>query len=1023
MKRISKYIYTLFIVCIFLAVPSFAQKTNNNTNRIVDVYNQPIQNALIKSISGDYVSKTNIDGFFDVPVSWHDDYVIISAVGYKDKKMAVADLITGLNIQLEEDVHQMGGEVSFGRSSYSKESITGAVASVSGKELEKTATNIFFESMPGRLPGLTVQQSISGLTYQGLLNFEKSIRGRSSINGKNPLVVIDGFMAPTQWVEFLSANEVESVSVLKDASATAMYGIKGANGVIVIKTKRGYTGKLKVDAYTDFSLQQHTKKALFVNSAKYAELRNEAAERDGKGPYSQFSQNDIDMFRDGTNPAYPNNNWYDMFVKDIALRQRVGINVQGGKEKFRYFSNLSFTHQGGLFKVADEPGRDYNPDPRTFIGNFRTNVDITFSEIISGYMNFTGNLKKELLAGGYYNWDIYRNIMYQPPTMFGPLSPVNEDETISNQVMTIDGLDLPAYGMINRSGYRTYIETNVIAQAGVKFKLDFLTKGLSAGIDMGYQTYLRNETGTNQDFIRVIRQGSDYSDMNNFKRYTTHENTPLSYNKSSFFNYYLNLRANIDYLRYWGNHMVNATAGTTYLIQETDATGNDNKILPYKHQLFNMSALYGYKNKYFIKADLGYAGSEQFHKDHRYTVLPVGSLAWILSNEEFFNFKPVSLLKLRASYGLSANDQLGDARFLYLDNIRSDGNELERGNKRIEAEKIKKLNIGIDAGLFDMFTINFDYFSDRIDNMLIGMAGKIPEYQGIPLQYYPKYNEGRMKNEGYEIGVAFHKQLSKDFSMFIQANYMHTSNKVLNINESSLGDDYAYPRRSEGYPIGTIWGYQIDKSNGNGIFNSEQELIDRNLSYSFGTPRVGDFIYKDLNADGKIDEKDKAPLGNSIPQNEFTLNGNFRWKNWEMSFLFQGLSKFYQCVSGVGVYEYESKGVFSDLHMHAWTPERYANGEKITYPALSLTRSTNHESNDFFLSDRSFLRLRNIELAYNLPHSWMDKLKMDNIRIALNIQNLFTIDNMISKYLDPEMARMNEFQPFRTYNLSLSATF
>ncbi len=836
--------------------------------------------------------------------------------------------------------------------------------------------------------------------------------------------MIDGVIAPTQYIEFISPKEIESISVLKDASATAAYGIQGSAGMIVITTRRGYEGKLHVEGYADQSFQQMTRRPLMVNSSQYARLRNEAGERDGLGPYSQFSQEEIDLFESGDDPRYPNNNWFDDYIKDFVMRQRVGVNVAGGTNRFRYYSNLSFVHQNEPLIIADEADRKYDPTPNVNIGNFRTNMDVKFNDYISGYMRLTGNVKREVLAGGYMGWTIYNQIFHQPPTMYGPLSPINEeDPEMSEQVVTVDGLDSPVYGMLNRSGYRTVIETNILAQTGLNMNLDFITPGLSISGGMAYQTYVRNETGTNQSYKRLIRE-DDFSTLDNFIAYKTFENTPLSYNKGSVFFYYLNFLGKIDYNRRFGDHSINASAHTYYLRQEKESGGSSSDVLPYMRQNFGLSALYGYKDKYYLKGDIGYSGSEQFHPDHRYTVTPAISAAWIASKEDFFQSDVISLLKLRASYGVNGSDQLGGARFLYLDNIRSDGNELERGNPMLQAEKIKKLNAGINLGLLNMFTIDFDYFSHHVDNMLINSSPTIPEYQGIPLNYFPKLNEGEMENKGFEVSLGFNKHLSKDFSLFAQANFMQVENKVLNINEPSLGDDYAYPYRTEGYALGQRWGYLIDRSNGNGMFNSAEELNSSDLTYSFGTPRVGDFIYQDLNNDGVIDEKDRAPMGYSyLPQQEFSLVGGFIWKNWDFSFLFHGVRKSSQFMSGVGAFENQGKGIFNDIHLNAWTPERYAAGEEITFPALSLSPSTNHVANDFFLTDRSYLRLRNVELAYTLPQELADKIHSERIRVRLNIQNLFTIDNMNSKYIDPEIGSMSTFQPYRVFNIGISANF
>lgn len=1022
---IDKYIkyIALSIGYLLLCVNLYAQVESVPGCIVMDEFGKPISGAVIVSEFGNNQYVTSGTGSCQIEVDDGSSFVTVRAIGFLDYKIPVEQISEKSQIVLSFDNHGMGGLVNLGYNAYSRESVTGAVSTVRGDELDKTPSNILSETLSGRLPGLTNVQNLSELTFFGYGNFNKTIRGISSQNGSNPLIVIDGVVCPTQYYEFISPKEIESISVLKDASATAIYGMQGANGVIVINTKRGFNGKKKVEAYIDQSFQQMIKRPAFTNSARYAALRNEAGERDGLGTYSQFTQEEIDQFSLGDNIAYPNNDWYNMFVKDFVLRQRVGVNVSGGSKKFKYFSELNFVNQEEPLIVEDEPDRDYDPTPRVNIFNFRSNMDVNFNKYVSGFMRLAGSVKREKQTGAGMNWNAYSTIFGLPPTMYGPLSPMIEgDDEMSNQVVTVDGVDSPTYGLINRSGYSEIIETNVIAQAGLSIDLSFITKGLSFSGAMAYQAYLRNQTNTTQNFQRVVR-GNDFSVLDNFTKYETWENTPLVYSKGSIYFYYLDLFSNIEYKRQFGDHTIDATAHTYYLYQEKENTGSSNTVLPYKRQNFGVNILYGFKDRYFVKGDLGYSGSEQFHPDNRFTATPSVSAAWIVSKEGFFDFDAVSLLKLRASYGLTANDQIGGARFLYLDNIRSSGAEYERGNPDLAPEKIKKMNLGIDLGLFDMFTVCVDYFEDKVDNMLVNSSSKIPVYQGIPLGYYPKLNNGVMENKGYEISLQFNKQFSENFSAHAAFNFMQAKNKVVSVNESPYSDDYAYPYRTEGFRYGQLWGYKVDYSNGNGMYNTEAELAN-SMQILGDSPRLGDLIYQDLNNDNKIDEKDLAPIGYAkTPEQVYSFIGGVEWKKWEVSFLFHGVRHASQFLSGVGAYEYEYQGVFNDIHMNAWTPERYAAGDEISFPALSLSPSTNHVSNDFFLMDRSYLRLRNLEIAHTLPISISKKAQDQTIRIAVNIQNLFTIDNVKSEYIDPEIGSMNTFQPYRVYNIGVNINF
>ncbi|MDR2139478.1 MAG: SusC/RagA family TonB-linked outer membrane protein [Tannerella sp.] len=909
--------------------------------------------------------------------------------------------------------------VSLGYFSQSESALTGAVETVSGAVLEKTPSADLSQTFAGRFLGLNTLELQSELS-NALVS--KLIRGISTVNGAAPLIVIDGMICPDGNWDYLTPKEIESISILKDASTTSVYGMQGAGGAIVITTKRGFVGKKTIEAYADQSFQQMTRKPAFIPSTEYAALRNQAGLNDGLGAYSQFGQEVISGFGEGNNPLYPNNDWYGMFVNDVTYMQRAGLNVAGGSERIRYFSNVHYMHQSSPLKTADEPERNYDPTPSVHSFNFRSNVDVNLNSYLNGFLRVSGNVNRQQTARN-GNTTIYNRIFNLPPTMYGPVTPASDEapET-GNQVVTHDQEDAPAYGLLNRAGYVRLLETSILSQAGLTLDMSFLTPGLSATGRIAYQTYANNITYTPQDFERYVRS-NDYSVLE-FTKKGTNENTPLSYNKGSLFFYNLNLFANAAYKRTFGEHSIDALAYVFYLQQEKEIT-SEAQILPYKRESMGVTALYGFKNRYFLKGDLGYSGSEQFHPDHRYVATPAVSAAWIVSGEDFLAGNDLlTWLKLRLSWGINANDQLGDARFMYLDYYDTAGNEGLKGNPNLSAEKIKKQNYGIEAGWLNAFTLRFDYFVHKCDNMLVSSAGTIPVYQGIALNNYPKLNNGRMENRGFEASLLYSRQISKDLSVCAGAGLHQNRNKVLEINEASRGDDYAYPYQTQGFRIGQQWGYLIDYGNGNGMFNSEEEKAGRHLNYAFGTPRVGDFIYQDLNGDGTIDDKDRAPIGYSrYPQIYYSLNAGLTCRNFELNFLLQGTAQSSVTVSGVGAYENAYQGVFNDMHRQAWTPERYAAGEKITYPALSLTTSTNHVANSFFVMDASWLRLRNLELAWTMPASLSRRIAAEKIRIALQAQNLFTLDRMRSEYIDPEIGAMGIFQPYRVYNIGISLHF
>jgi TonB-linked SusC/RagA family outer membrane protein len=745
-----------------------------------------------------------------------------------------------------------------------------------------------------------------------------------------------------------------------------------------------------------------------------------------------------------------------MSMQDWTMMQRAGLGVAGGNEGVHYYANLGYMHQTSPMKIADDPNRSYNINPQVNSVNFRSNVDILLNKYLTGYVSLSGNIN--LQRDTYYPAvNAYSAIFDLPPTLFGPLTgdyalPNND---LTNQVTSIDDSNTtPVYGMLNRSGYRTILQTTIAAQAGVTMDMGFLLKGLSVSGLLAYQTYTYSNTATTQNFERYALT-SKLGEEPTFRKLgdgsTSYDNTPLTYGKFSQFSYNLNLFAHADYNRTFGEHSFSAMA---YWLSLTDdkvipyasvavsgSTNIGSEILPYRRNDMGAYLLYGFRNRYFLKGDLGYTGSDQFARDYRYVATPAVSAAWIVSEEAFLKDNAfLTYLKLRASYGINANDQLGDNRFLYLDKYDAYGNEAQKGNPEVTAEKIRKMNFGLDFGLFRDLSFSFDYYRAYTNTMLIDGSIPLPDYSGILV--YPKLNAGEMENRGFEASVMYQKQLNKDFSLFAGTSVAYNKNKVISIMEVPWDDTYKYRYRTEGYSLTQNWGYLVDYSNGNGYINTPEELANAPIYEISGrsAPRLGDLLYQDISGDGKIDNKDLAPIGNTvIPQIYYTVNLGFNYKRFEFSALLQGTARSNDVLTGgIGIDESWEQGYFSDMHLNAWTPERYAANEKIEFPALSTNISTSHVSNDFFLVNTAYLRLRNLEVAYTLPESLSKQISAGKIRIYLNAQNLFTIDNMPSKYIDPETNSIDNmptnyaslrtystagFYPYRVFNIGVSATF
>ncbi len=995
---------------------------------VLDSDGIPVAGAMVKSSNNGNEAVTDIDGNYEITVTDGSKSLNYNFIGYKTRTISVSKAAENGIVSMGEPSGSLDEIIDLGYYKVTRRELTGAVSVVGGTELAKSPESNLGKTFAGRLPGLTVMEENGepGLVAQSSSNngLTMIIRGLTTANGNKPLIIIDGQISPNENYMYITPEEIETVTVLKDASAMAIYGMQGGNGAIVIRTKSGRIGANKVSVYFDEALQQSSKTPYSISAAEYATLRNQAGYNDGLGKFSQFSQEQIDGYS-ATNHAY--NPYNDLFNKTMWMT-RAGMSLTGGTERLQYYANVNYMHESSPFKAEENKDWEYNPAPGIDRFNFRSNIDVKINSWLSAMMRISGSINRVKTAGS-TNASVYSALFKLPPTMYGSLSTVVNDEEGNivhkgNEVLTVDGVTDPVYGMLNRSGFIEQLKADVLSMGGLNADLSMVTEGLSASAVVAYQLSSNNNQSTLQKYQRWIAVQN--GDEVNFQRLGSDENTPLSYAKTRQMYYNLNLSAFANYKRTFGDHYVSSMAYIFYQDLQTESTSGA-AILPYKRESMGITATYGFKNRYFIRGDVAYSGSEQFHPDHRWYTTPSVSGTWIASDESFIQgIKPwVSLVKLRLSYGLNDNDQLGDGRMLYADNVDYQGNEFTRGNPLLAPEKIYKTNYGIDLGFFDNdLSVSFDYFRQHCDNVLISSSTLVPSFQGVPLDYYPLVNEGRIKNHGFEVAALYHKAINRDWTVFVGGSFSYNKNEMVDMKEV-IRDGYAYPYAKAGQSIGQKWGYLIDYSNGNGMFNFSDEISGCGLDYSaLGTPRPGDFKYVDLNKDGKIDSKDRAPIGyGDIPRGYYSINGGFAYKNFEVSFIFQGTTKRSITLSGVGAFETENQGVFNDIHMNAWTEDRWNAGEKIDYPALSLSKSTSHNDNDYFIQDGSYLRLKNAEIAYTLPHKISKKAFAEKIRFALNGQNLFTIDHLRSKHIDAEIGKLSAFPTYRVINLGVKVTF
>jgi TonB-linked SusC/RagA family outer membrane protein len=940
---------------------------------------------------------------------------------------------------IRAETYDLDKRIAFGNYKQRKGDVTSSVLSVTGEDLRSAPVGNLSMSLGGRLPGLYTRESYS---EPSRTTTELWVRGRISPNGGTALVVIDGFpydYNSNQLFEYITAHEVESISILKDASAQALYGIQGANGVIIITTKRGIKQPLKIEVELNHTLEQRTTTPQHISSADFVQLRNLAGYNDTGNPYSYFNQYATEGFISGENPDYfPDNNWRAINAKDITQMSRANINLNGGNDMAVFYTNANILYQDGMWKL-DPSTTDYNPNNQFMWANIRSNVDIKLHKYFTVGLNLSGNIKREKTPGGKAveidyggSWNGFaNNIWYRfyslPPYVYGPATPLVQDpesgEISGGEVVRTSTEPITSWALINRMGYDQYTVTNIYAQFFPKLDLGFLTQGLSISGSYGYQTNSVKGLFVNRTYEGWVRT-DDYSELE-FTKLGSNVNSPLQYRSSTSFYYNLNYKGVIDYKRRFNYvHDVSAMAYAFYQHLNKDGVG-----LPYKRINSGFELGYGYDDRYLVKFNLGYSGSEQYSSQNRFTAFPSVSAGWVLSNESFLKENEIlTYLKLRGSWGKTGNDR-GIGRYVYLDNVTLTGgglgflggynvNEGQVANPFLDPEIITKQNLGLDLTLLNNIALTVDVYKDRTENGVTSATSKTPNYQGIPLGNYPRSNVGIYENKGFEIALDYNKDFSKDLNIYAGGWLAYNKNEIIFWDESERADDYAYRKRSEGYSYGQQWGYLVDDHNGNGYFNSQEEIDNSGLVYEIGTPKPGYLKYYDLNADGKINEKDQTPLGKGgAPNFLYAFNAGFKYKNLDFSVLFQGIADYWIVGMDVGRIEYNFNGVYTPWHLNSWTAERYANGETITYPALSAQKTSNHENSDFFLEDRSYLRLKNLEIGYTFN-------VFNGLRVYLSGQNLITWDKLKHDDYGPEgPGGISAIPVYRLYNLGMNIKF
>ena len=1001
-----------------------AQEEITINGTVSDEAGLPLPGVSVQAKGTGKMTSTNLQGKYTLRAPSNGS-LLFSMIGFASREV----LINGnpkLNIILKDDNKNLDEVVVVAYGTQKKVTVTGAVASISTKEIKQSPAANLAVTLAGRLPGLTAIQN-SGEPGRDLTRLY--LRGLGTLNGQNPIILVDGVERDLGYID---PNEVENITILKDASSTALFGVRGANGVILVTTKRGTSEKPAISLTAEYGQQDFTRIPQVLSSYDWVTLKNQAWRNDNptiaandpvnRPPYSDYA---IERFRLQDQPeAYPQNDWRDILMHKSVPQTRYNLNLSGGGDVTKYFVNLGVLNQDGQWKIAD--GLKYNPEAYLKRYNFRSNIDVLLnkSKTLKTFLNAAGYLEKVNQPNVETTEILNRINSLWPVVQPGPLAP-NGEVLIGSS----GSYGESPWAYINRSGYRQETRSNITASWGLEQDLSALTKGLSAKLMASFDTKtLYNLTGnqTYQRWIQSIDPNSQTPDGKDIVKYertrTDLDNTPLSTSTTTTFESFYNVQLQTSYQRTYGKH---AISGLMLAQQESRVKPADR--LPYNLLGVAFRTSYGYDSKYYLEFNMGYNGSEQFAKGKRFGFFPSVSGSWVVSNESFFEKNDLlNIFKFRASYGKVGSDQLGSRRFLYLDDIQRQGSggysstlgrggyilESFIGNPDVQWEVAKKLNLGLDLKLFQALDVTFDYFDEKRSNVLIS-RGTVPTLYGLPQANLAPFNLGVVSNKGYELEMNYKKNISNDLSFVIKGNFNKAKNNIDFKDEPLLPEDYAYRTRATGYSIGQNFGYLID-----GYFNSSEDIVQSGLSYTGRAPRPGDFKYRDLNGDHIIDEKDMAPIGYSIvPQYTFGAGFSLNYKNLDFSLLFQGVAKVSNYISSSEVND------FRERHLNAWTPERAASGAQIDYPALSLTASSSNRQNEFYIENTSFIRLKNAEVGFTLPSAWTNKIGAKSLRFYVNGFNLITWDKLKNKDIDPELSGINTYPVYRVFNGGINVIF
>jgi TonB-linked SusC/RagA family outer membrane protein len=1046
-KQTRIYLLLSLLILLGMNTAVWAQSIQI-TGTVTDEQGVPIPGVNVIDKVTKKGTNTDIDGKYKFSTS-PKSVLIISFIGFEKKEVSVNGQSV-INAKLKSSSTDLDAVVVVAYGKQKKITQTGAITSLNSEQLSRSPSANIANSLAGQITGISTVQA-SG--RPGGDDPRIFIRGIASLDESRsqPLVIVDGVERP---FTSLDPDEIDTFSLLKDASATAVYGVRGANGVIIVTTKRGKLGKANITASYSQGLQQAAQLPDYTDSYNYALAWNQSERADGIAENAlRFTPNVIEAFRTNSNPLlYPNTDWLDYVLKPFANQSRANVNINGGSEKVKYFASLGVLTQDGLFKTF-ESAYDYNFSFSRY--NYRINLDIEITKTTKLAATIGGQVgvRNEPLTKSDSSIDLlFRSIYWSAPFS----SPgIVDGKYIVNGTTYIDGqknngLD-PFYGY----GYNNVLENRLNFDLDLSQQLSFV-KGLNFGAKLSNNTFYSHTKTRTSSVIRydpiylkdvpnrTLLPGED-GDLIILQPSGANANLGYSESQGQGRNWYMEARLN--YNRKFGSH--NLGGLLLYNQQKEYFPGGSGAVfseIPRGLVGIAGRVTYDYNNKYSADLNIGYNGSENFEKSQRFGFFPAFSAGWVVSKESFMKAVPfISFLKLRYSHGIVGNDRIGGGRFLYLPDSFDPNNtgagynfgtdvttnqtgatENKLGNPNVTWEKATKQNLGLELKLFeDRLGFVFDVFKENRKDILVTERGLLPNLLGTTT-IAPAVNVGVVENKGYEIEVNWKEQKNKDFGFVLNLNMSYTKNKIIYQEEAPRNQPYQF---RTGQSVGQPFGYKYDR------FFTQADFEYVNLNRTNGTLdqvpnflenlKPGDLIYKDLNNDGEINIDDQTAIGfPDYPMYNFGVNLNVNVKNFDFNMAWAGATNTSRLLENTlnTPFEGGTRGLLQTFVDNAWTPE---TANTATLPRLSFAANTtngNTAPSDFWIRDASYLRLKTLETGYNFKGRFFKKMGISTFRLYFNANNLITFTNL--KIIDPEARTVRPQYPLtKLYNVGVKLNF